>query len=436
MIRCNRHITATVVAVGLAATGILSAPASAAEVDAAPTKVLLGSDAFPLYIPVDVIVSPSGEVHVADAGPDAINTYAKGASGKKSPVRRIDGPNDSSDNTGLTAAHGIALGSDGKLFVANTGEDEIVVFASKATGNVAPIRKIAGFETGLDHPEDLAIDSAGRIFVSNSWTDEILVFAPGAAGNVAPIRTIGGPTTTLDNPAGLLLDGSGSVYVANHDTSTVTAFPVASNGNVAPSRTLGGPATGIDGPWGLAMDSDRNLYVANQTADSVTVFAKTVQGNSAPTATLSGAATTLDEPTGVFVRPDRAVVVTQRWTATHSASIMTFAPLVALPPPLLRPGKVRSLEVTGAAKAKKRTVKWKVPSFDGGPRDYNGERITKYKIVVKKGSDKLLSTTVKAPDTKLKLKKKKLRKGKLTVYVAAKNEVGYGNYAKATFKVK
>src|SRR5258706_1055927 len=87
--------------------------------------------------------------------------------------------------------------STNELYVYNTsdtGAVQVSVFASKAFGNVAPIRLISGAATGITGPgfigtDKIALSSAGRLFVAEP-NNRILAFAPGASGDAAPSQII------------------------------------------------------------------------------------------------------------------------------------------------------------------------------------------------------------------------------------------------------
>jgi hypothetical protein len=78
----------------------------------------------------------------------------------------------------------------------------------------------------------------------NVWKTSILVFPPNATGNIAPLRTIAGTSTLLDtfqdiNPPtlsymGLCLDPSNNIYAAPYE-NFILKFAAGSDGNVAPS---------------------------------------------------------------------------------------------------------------------------------------------------------------------------------------------------------
>ena len=82
----------------------------------------------------------------------------------------------------------------------------------------------------------------------------MFVYAAGTTGNVAPIRTIAGTNTGFQRPWGVAVDSFGVLHVSDQTASAVFDFPPGANGNVAPSNTLTGPAGsfGFNGPLGIA----------------------------------------------------------------------------------------------------------------------------------------------------------------------------------------
>lgn len=115
----------------------------------------------------------------------------------------------------------IALDPDSQeLYVYNASADhaqvQVLVFAARADGNVAPIRRLAGPATGISPPEGIgfnkiAVSSDGRLFVAEPHR-RVLVFAPGAAGNVAPSQLIQDATSgtlTLDAQGGIAVRSCG-----------------------------------------------------------------------------------------------------------------------------------------------------------------------------------------------------------------------------------
>ena len=181
----------------------------------------------------------------------------------QAPIRTITG-----GTTGLYYPYGVAVLADGALAVVNFVGNSVTVYAAGADGNVAPIRTIAGTNTGLNRPSGVAVLADGALAISNfanSNTSSVTVYAAGATGNVAPIRTIAGGTTGLIYPVGVAVLADGALAVSNRGTSSssVTVYAAGADGNVAPIRTIAGGTTGLNTPGGVAVLADGALAVSN-----------------------------------------------------------------------------------------------------------------------------------------------------------------------------
>jgi sugar lactone lactonase YvrE len=146
-----------------------------------------------------VAVDGSGNIYVANIA-GSITVFAAGATGNVAPLRTITGA-----ATGLNGPGGITLDSSGKIYVANGNGNSITVFAAGANGNVAPVTTIAGASTLLAEPDGLVVGSNGSLFVTNfsvpGVAGLITVYASGASGNVAPSQAL----TGLIGPTGISL---------------------------------------------------------------------------------------------------------------------------------------------------------------------------------------------------------------------------------------
>lgn len=123
------------------------------------------------------------------------------------------------DNTGLYDPVRIALDSSGNIYVANFGDDSgnysIGVFSPGSNGNATPIATIAGSNTELDFPIGVAVDSNGTIYVANEGSGvssegpaSITIYPPLASlasqpnyPNVTPSAMIVGADTGLPRGA-------------------------------------------------------------------------------------------------------------------------------------------------------------------------------------------------------------------------------------------
>ncbi|MGO9060794.1 MAG: hypothetical protein ACLQU2_25945 [Candidatus Binataceae bacterium] len=252
--------------------------------------------------PFSVAVDTKGKAYVVNGAaiPPSLTVYAAGATGGAAPLATISGP-----NTDLDIPANDAVDAAGRVLVANISSspstsDSVLIFAAGASGNVAPVaiigRDAGGDKTELSFPTGIAVDSAQRIYVANGGGSNVLIFAVGAKGNVAPAALLGGATTKITAPTAVAFDVSGYLYVANSpgaNPASITVFAPGVIGDLAPARTLAGANTMITQPLGVALDSAKRLYVADG-ADNVLVFAAGATGNTAPIAVIGGGSTTFN----------------------------------------------------------------------------------------------------------------------------------------------
>lgn len=218
------------------------------------------------------------------------------------------------------------------------GDQSVSIFPATATGNVAPVRVIAGNMTKLAAPYGVAVDSGGYIYIADylgtgSGTGNnygaVEIFGPGANGNVAPYGYISGNATGLSGPAGVAINPlNGNIYVLNDGNYSITIYAPGSTGNVAPIATIAGRRTKlVGGGFGLAFDASANLYVSQDGDDSVTVYAPGATGNVHPIRIISGARTKLSSPVNLNVDSNANVYVANQ--APHTGhvfgSISVFA---------------------------------------------------------------------------------------------------------------
>jgi DNA-binding beta-propeller fold protein YncE len=98
-----------------------------------------------------------------------------------------------------------------EIYVANNGDNSLLVFKRTASGNVQPDRVIRGAATGIKGPMGVAV-AKDEIWVANFGDHTALVFPRTAGGNVAPRRIV------RNAPAGKETSGFGNPYAVAYDT--------------------------------------------------------------------------------------------------------------------------------------------------------------------------------------------------------------------------
>ncbi len=295
-------------------TNTVTVYAANANGNVPPLAVIGGSNTL-LANPEGIALDGVGKIYVVNSLDDSITIYPPLAAAtgvlNEAPAAVIIGSETRLDNPSA-----IALDSKGKIYVANETRARVLlhgiydagrvtIYSAGSKGNIAPVAIIGGNATGLAHPLGLALDSDGNIYVGNIYTantgDEpkynasITVYKAGSNGNASPTAIIAGDNTGLDNPEGIALDSRGNLYAAgdvNGVGYSINFYPAGSNGNVSPTAILGGADTGLESASGIAFGAGGSLYVANsyggpQYSGSITAYPAGSSGDAVPTSTIT-----------------------------------------------------------------------------------------------------------------------------------------------------
>lgn len=165
-----------------------------AEGNTPPLRVISSSNRC-TYLALDPF---HGELYVAARYHGVVQVYDRAASGNATPLRSIWG-----STSGINEPNGLAIdAANDELVVSDNYNSSLRIFARTADGNVAPLRVLQGPLTSLSAPQGIAVDALnGEIVATNYYggsTAAVLVFARTPSGDVAPLRTLAGPATGLD----------------------------------------------------------------------------------------------------------------------------------------------------------------------------------------------------------------------------------------------
>jgi len=298
-----------------------------------PPVAVIRASKTQLRDPVAMAVDAAGDVYVAnqrsgptrpvkDYSPGVITIYSAGSNGNVAPAVTIKG-----HATGLTNPVGIALDSDGDIYVGNTigfvnrkvtYPASIEVFSAGSNGDAPPVALIAGSHTNIGYPQGIVVDSQRNIYttgyavIGNNSVAAIDVYPAGSTGDVAPTAAIDGPTGLSENA--IALDANGNLYALNSSggpagTGSVTEYSAGSIGDVAPINTITSSFTGINNSSAIAVDAGGKIYVTNQFENSVGIYAAGSYATGPPIATITGEKTGLNFPFSIGLDANNNIFV-------------------------------------------------------------------------------------------------------------------------------
>ena len=163
---------------------------------------------------------------------------------------------------------GIAVGSGGNIYVADTANNRVQVFDSN--GNVVSTFGSYGTVGGqFSWPSGIAVDGGGKIYVADTLNDRIQVF------NSSGVFQSAFGNGALSMPQGIAVGSGGEIYVADTANNCVQVFD--SSGNVLSTLSICSPIPGtgngeFSSPGGVTVDGVGNIYVADTFNNRVQVF--------------------------------------------------------------------------------------------------------------------------------------------------------------------
>jgi uncharacterized protein (TIGR03437 family) len=225
-----------------------------------------------LLSPSGVAVDSSGSLYVADTQNARVRKIAGGAVTTVAGGGTVFGDDGPATKAQLTAPEGLAVDAGGKLFIADVNRVRAVsngtITTAAGNGSVG-YQGDSGLATAarLSSPAGLAVGSSGQLWIADSGNDRVRLVSAGTITTVAGTGTYGfsggngAPTSaTLGNPVAVAADTAGDLYITD-------AYRVlrVSKGKIA-------SIAGLDAPQGVVVDAAGTVYVADPAGHRVAVL--------------------------------------------------------------------------------------------------------------------------------------------------------------------
>ncbi|CAF3888102.1 unnamed protein product, partial [Rotaria sp. Silwood1] len=228
--------------------------------------------------PMGLAIDSSNTLYVAEYSNNRVQKFLSGMSNGTTVAEQANGVQNRTSTT-LNFPVGVTVDSSGNIYVADSGNSRVQLWASGASSGST----VAGNGTSsnqLNMTYGVALDSSSNtLYVADYGNHRIMAYSSGASSGslVAGGQGIGLNKTQLYNPSTIYFDPpSNSLIIANRYAHNIvrrtlsdtqwTLIAGSTNGTNGVSSTL------LNSPFGMTLDPMGNVYVADTSNHRIQLF--------------------------------------------------------------------------------------------------------------------------------------------------------------------
>ncbi|NLT73109.1 MAG: TIGR03663 family protein [Chloroflexi bacterium] len=222
--------------------------------------------------PWGVAVAQDGTVYVADTWNHRIQVFDAQGTYLREWGTFGEAGQDPAVEVGFYGPRGLALDTEGNLYVSDTGNKRVLKYSPEGV----LLGAVGGSGDGpgqFEEPVGLAFGATGELYVADTWNRRIQVF-DAKLTYLREWRVQAWSSLSVVNKPYLAVDGSGMVWATDPESNRILGF---SDGEIAVVfGQYGSGLEGMDLPTGLAIDQNGQLYLGDSENGRVLVYSAPV----------------------------------------------------------------------------------------------------------------------------------------------------------------
>lgn len=250
--------------------------------------------------PFGVAVESNGKILIADTGNNVIRRM------------NADGSGVVNVNYNFTNPTGVAVQSDGKILIADFGNNAIKRMNADGSGLVT-------LKSGINQPRGVAVLADGRIIYAETGSSRVMRMNANGTG----ATQLGG--NNFSSPFSIAVQPDGKILVVDTGNNAIKRM----NANGSGVTTL---VSGLNQPRGVAVKSDGSIYFTDTNNNLI-------KGMNADGFNVVTVGSPINSPTGIAVQSDGKIVVANfssnkviRFNHTLKSRIPVSVSIVPFPP--------------------------------------------------------------------------------------------------------